>query len=336
MKKFLKHTSAFLCFILVLALTTHTISGVLLPSHEGLSKAIQDFYKIEDDSLDLLILGDSSTYRSVNPNIIWNERGMTSYVLGAAQARVYSLYYILKDTLKNQHPQCVVFEVNSMFNEHEYKLGNKRKIIDNIPLSWNKIDMIQDPVFELSKDEQLSMLFPITLYKNRYSELSVDDIYRHFSSNPNSLKGFAYSDTIKPYYGDLYYMYREQNITLPPTYVTYLQKIKDLCDEHQIPLLLLKVPGAREWNKTKNDLITNLAYEMDLPFYNMNNQTIELIDWTQDTNDAGVHLNVFGAEKVTRSLIDYLDRNYAIQSFHTQTVVDSYNEAYNSYISRFQ
>ena len=336
MKKIIKHTSAFLCFILVFAFSTHTISGILKPSHAGLSKAIQDFYKIEDDSLDLLVLGDSSTYRSVNPNIIWNERGMTSYVLGAAQARVYSLYYILKDTLKTQHPQCVVFEVNSMFNEHEYKVGNMRKIIDNIPLSWNKIDMIQDPVFELTKDEQLSMLFPITLYKNRYSELTAGDFKRYFNDTTNSLKGFAYSDTIDPYYGDPYYMYQEQDISLTQTYISYLQKIKDLCDEHDIPLLLIKVPGAREWNKTKNDLITNLAYEMDIPYYNMNNQTIELIDWTTDTNDKGVHLNVFGAEKVTHSLIDYLDRNYQIQSFHTQTVVDSYNEAYESYISRFQ
>jgi hypothetical protein len=34
------------------------------------------------------------------------------------------------------------------------------------------------------------------------------------------------------------------------------------------------------------------------------------IDWSQDTGDAGDHINIYGCEKTTRYLIDYLNENY--------------------------
>ena len=46
---------------------------------------IHSFYEIGKDELDVLFLGSSHLYYGVQPNELWKEYGITSYVMGSPE-----------------------------------------------------------------------------------------------------------------------------------------------------------------------------------------------------------------------------------------------------------
>ena len=90
---------------------------------------------------------------------------------------------------------------------------------------------------------------------------------------------------------------------LPAVCFEYLDKMRALCEENGIELILVKAPTNfwgyywyDEWEKQ----ISDYAESHHLAYYNFIPKAEEIgIDWSQDTYDAGAHLNVHGAEKLT-------------------------------------
>jgi hypothetical protein len=81
----------------------------------------------------------------------------------------------------------------------------------------------------------------------------------------------------------------------------YLDKITALCKERGITLVLMKAPTIYpvwydEWELQMEDY----AGENELMYINFLEMTDDIgIDWSEDTYDAGLHLNVSGAEKLS-------------------------------------
>ena len=81
----------------------------------------------------------------------------------------------------------------------------------------------------------------------------------------------------------------------------YLNKMVELCKENGVELILIKAPSLSpiwwdQWDKQ----IVDFAKENGLAYYNFLTVTEEVgIDWQRDTYDAGLHLNVYGAEKLS-------------------------------------
>lgn len=331
MKKSHKSVLGFVSFAIIFALLLNTLSMVMIPKNNQMSKIIRGFYDEKKNSLDVLFLGDSSMYRSIIPAKIWEENGITSYALGAPAVRTYALYYLLEEALKTQKPKVVVMEVNCAFNNHSYSMGNKRKIIDNMKLSMNKMNMIQDPAFQFSLTDKLSLLFPIFLYHNRYNELNTVDIEQTFISKANDAKGFVTSNKRKPYKGNTNYMSAATTEIFDKNSKKYLDKIYELCKQNGIKLMLLKVPGAKEWNLSKKKHVEEYAVERHLPYLDLNDNMQQRIDWNLDTNDRGVHLNFFGAEKVTSELNRYFKKHYKLPKRADLDIVKSFDKAQRAY-----
>ena len=70
---------------------------------------------VQNDSVDLLVLGDSESYTSVSPMQLWAEHGMTAYVCGQPGQKIQQTYYMLKTALQVQSPKVVLLETNLMF-----------------------------------------------------------------------------------------------------------------------------------------------------------------------------------------------------------------------------
>lgn len=328
MKNRRKSILAFTSFIVIFALLLNLFSLILIPKDNKMSKTIRGFYEEKKNSLDVLFLGDSSMYRSIIPAKLWKENGFTSYALGAPLVRTYALYYLLEEALKTQKPKVVVMEVNCAFNDHKYSMGNKRKIIDHMKLSMNKINMIQDAAFQFSLTDKISLLFPVFLYHNRYNEINAVDIAETFGSPMNDTKGFISSYKQKPYKGKTNYMRASSQAMFDANSKKYMDMIHDICKKNHIKLMLLKVPGAKEWNQSKKEAVELYAKERHLPYLDLNTNMEKNIDWRRDTNDSGVHLNIFGAEKVTMELSQYFRRHYRLKKTTDQEVITSFNKAY--------
>jgi hypothetical protein len=83
----------------------------------------------------------------------------------------------------------------------------------------------------------------------------------------------------------------------------YLERMRLLCEEKGIELILMKAPTnswAYWWYEEWEEQICAYAEEKELSYYNFIPLCHEIgIDWTKDTYDAGVHLNVYGAQKLS-------------------------------------
>ena len=94
----------------------------------------------------------------------------------------------------------------------------------------------------------------------------------------------------------------------------WLYKIKDLCDRNGVQLLLMKIPVLStirdyesSWTKMRSKKIHEIANEMGIGFCDMVYDYNLGIDSTTDYRDNGMHLNHYGATKVTRFLGNYLE-----------------------------
>ena len=90
---------------------------------------------------------------------------------------------------------------------------------------------------------------------------------------------------------------------LPQICFEYLDRMRTLCEEKGIQLILVKAPTnfwGYYWYDEWEEQIVSYAGENDLPYYNFIPLEEEIgLDWSTDTYDGGAHLNVSGAEKLT-------------------------------------
>ena len=86
----------------------------------------------------------------------------------------------------------------------------------------------------------------------------------------------------------------------------YLDKLTQLCKENDVQLLLVKAPTLYPyWYDEWDQQIEDYAAENDLTYINFLDLQDEMgIDWSTDTYDGGLHLNLAGAEKMS----DYMGK----------------------------
>ena len=60
------------------------------------------------------------------------------------------------------------------------------------------------------------------------------------------------------------------------------------------------------------------------------------IDWNKDTRDAGDHLNYSGAVKVTKSLGEYINKNYDLPDNRNNPEYVKWNESLTRYLKKVE
>ena len=104
-----------------------------------------------------------------------------------------------------------------------------------------------------------------------------------------------------------------QKEKISSTVEDYLEKIRMLCVKNQAELVLISTPSPANYNYKKHNGLQKLADQYSLEYLDLNLKLEEIgIDWAVDTLDKGDHLNISGAEKVTKYLGDYLSGKYGL------------------------
>ena len=63
---------------------------------------------------EVLFIGDCEVYANFSPMVLYEEEGISSYIRGSSQQLIWQSYGILKETLKYEKPEVVIFNVNAM------------------------------------------------------------------------------------------------------------------------------------------------------------------------------------------------------------------------------
>lgn len=297
MKK--RSISVFLGLGLVVLGSLWLLQRLLMPKYMGdivEGALISEYYKETTDH-DVIFVGDCEVYENFSPITMWEDYGITSYIRGSAQQLIWQSYYLLEETLEYEKPEAVVFNVLSMKYDTPQKEAYNRMTLDGMKWSKSKVDDIRASMME--DEEFADYVFPILRYHSRWQELTSDDFKYLFTRRPVSQSGYYMRIDVKP----------AQTFPKPKKLANYefgenswkyLEKMRKLCEEKGIQLILVKAPSLYPaWYDEWENQIEEYAKTYELPYYNFLELTDEVgIDFTKDTYDGGLHLNLSGAEKM--------------------------------------
>ncbi len=298
-------------FLLQLLFVPKYMTGIV----EG--ALIAEYYEDEDGfdekDHDVIFIGDCEVYENFIPAVLWKEYGIHSYIRGSAQQLIWQSYYLLEDTLRYEKPDVVVFNVLSMKYDEPQKEAYNRMSIDGMEWSSAKVGSILASMTE--EESMLDYVFPMLRYHSRWDELNSDDFAYMFDKDYISYNGYYMRVDAKP-------VDSIPAAQVLPDYefgensYRYLDMMTELCKENDIELVLIKAPSLYPaWYDEWDEQMDDYAKEHDLTYINYLDLVDEVgIDWDTDTYDAGLHLNLYGAEKLSKAFGQFLIDDIGLES----------------------
>lgn len=275
---------------------------------------IADYYNTGFDH-DVVLIGDCECYENFSPVTLWEDFGISSTIRGSAQQLIWQSYYLLEDTLRYETPDVALFNVLSMKYDSPQSEAYNRMSIEGMRWSRSKIDCIRASMTE--EESFLSYVFPILRYHTRWSELTTDDFRYFFGAEPNFFSGYYLRADVKA----------AENVPTGKPLTDYafgeicweyLDRMRILCEEKGVAFVLIKAPSLYPyWYDEWDAQIVAYAEQYKIPYLNFLSDTLLSetgVDFTQDTYDGGLHMNVYGAEKLSAWLGDYLVAHYGLEN----------------------
>lgn len=266
-------------FLLLLTISLYWINQVLKPkyiyknSSWPTTSTYNQFYKMKENSIDVLFLGSSVAVNGFSPQEIYNTYGIRSYNLGSEQQSIFLSYYWLKEALRFQSPKAVVLDTKFLFQRHpenpiNTSEGLTRKCLD--PMKWSKVKA--EAVSALCRlDEtqsELSYYFTNIRFHSRWSYLNETDVLTG-ESQYAELKGYS---ALESYGSETFETYTsggdgETMASAPAVMKESLDKITALCKEQGISLILVSLPG-NAMNDGVHNMLTAYSLENQVDYYN--------------------------------------------------------------------
>ncbi len=294
--------------VLILAAIPLVLTPILMPKYLTVSKEgslTEEYYaSVAETNHDVIFVGDCEIFESFIPAILWEEYGISSYLRGGAQQLVWHSYYMLEDALRYETPKAVVFNVYALCYGEPQKEAYNRMALDGMEWSSVKAEAIKASMTE--EEDFLSYVFPFLRFHSRWSELTAEDFTYAWGDKPTvSDSGYLMQTGIKPVDPNSEFTPTPLlDPDLPATAMEYLDRMRELCAEKGIELILIKAPTnfwRYHWYDEWDAQINTYAAEHSLAYYNFISKADEMgLDMTTDTYDEGAHLNVYGAEKLSR------------------------------------
>lgn len=259
---------------------------------------IREYYGEAKDH-DVLIIGDCEVYENISPVTLWEEYGITSFIRGSAQQLMWQSYYLLEEALRYEKPKVVVFSILAMqYDTPQYEPYN-RLTLDDMKVSDLKYKAVA--ASRMEGEDWLSYALPLLRYHDRWSELSGEDFKYFFNKPKVSVNGFMIRTDVKPIAPeDVPEGMKKPDYRFGENSYFYLDKMTQLCADNGVALVLIKAPSLYPyWYPQWDEQMKDYAEKNNLLYINFLDYIDEIgLDFGTDTYDAGLHLNVFGAEKL--------------------------------------
>lgn len=259
-------------FILSLILAVRITSRILVPeylyqnSEIASTSTMEGFYRLDRDSVDVLILGSSHLANGLIPQEIYDSSGITSYNLSFEQESPMLSYYLLREALRYQTPQAVIVDLCQAYRytgDHDINMWGElwRKPVDSMRLSEVKRELIDDLYVRGDIEEKASYYLPLIRYHSRWKELRPEDFERLLWHKHYELMGFypQYYENVSGF-EPLQLTGSEALDPLDPVMRDYCVRIGELCREKDIKLIFMSTPG-RDIDEAKHNAFASLASE---------------------------------------------------------------------------
>ena len=271
MSRFLKHTLRCVVFLAVLALLLTGVSQLVRPKNNTRRDGIHDpaangILGEPDNTIDLLILGDSESYSAFIPMQLWQQYGYTAYCCGTSRQTLYYSEAFLHKAFQKQSPKLVILETDVIF----------------IDFSYGSMLL-----------QEAGDLFPVFSYHDRWKSLKANDwrMTVNYTHTENA-KGYQLRCNATPADASNYMTPSDAYAPIPKRNRAYVERIKAFCDENGAQLMLVSTPSTVNWNMARHNSTQALADKLQIPFIDFNTMSDQVsINWSTDTRDQGEHLN---------------------------------------------
>lgn len=311
-KNLIKSIVFVVIFLLILAILSKIFIRKNNAENEDMQEKVARGISAEpENTIDLLIVGDSESYSSFIPLEVWHESGIASYVCGTPAQNLSHTLTLIKRATEKQNIKIIALETNELF----------RKFTIDKPLV-----------------EFVNKAFPVFDEHDEWKRLKAEELFSDVNyTNIQETKGYYYSKKIKRV--KKIKEVEKTNKVKKIRYINkfYLRKIKEFCDKNNIKLILFSSPSNKNWTYEKHNGIQKLADQINADFIDLNLKIDELnIDWTVDSRDRGDHLNYTGALKVTKYMTDYFSENENLPDHRNDEKYNYWNILYDKYKNKIQ
>lgn len=266
--------------------------------------SVDNFYELEEDLVDVLFVGTSRCYCSVNNALLWDDFGISSFSMAISGQAIASSYYAVVETLKTQTPDVICLEVyGTLFEGYPVDSNLYRNTLP-YKTSMNSLEQIKVVGGEHSTD----LIFKWPIIHTRYKELKREDfeepvpyIGYHCEFHVQEI---GHLDT---YEGDM-----REPIGENEEY--WLRQIIELAQEKGIDICLFAAPfQAWDYDQMRLLYVQDIADEYGIQMVNMSKMEEDLeLDIRKDFIDFQ-HTNYWGSKKVTQYMGSLLTQKYGVK-----------------------
>ena len=251
---------SFIC-LLLFAINKISIAKLAYGYESNPGRSIRLFYELPKDTIDVVFTGDSHMFCAMIPQILFDEEGIASASLATPNQFIKNTYWLLKEAFKRQDIKLVVLETHSIEHSIRESEGVSQFTSGILMLPDYSIDKyrnfydVKNTDFALCSEITIDEIIPLLQFNSDYGrdDSSLGKLI-DFTINPAKYyKTFGFSPQTNTkkvdglFAGSIY----EEKVDFENSYLNeYLNKIYDLCKQHNTELLVTRLP----YNSTNTNL----------------------------------------------------------------------------------
>lgn len=286
-----------------------SIQPFFIPKFFGDSSTIVKGYSLQKrNSIDVLFLGASQMFCTIDAGTLSDKYGISSYDFGASSQHLSITPFYFDTALRTQTPKLVMVEVCTIFSKNS-DLNNP-----TLAQSFNPMDASIDKFMTINRvlNGDIFTAFkytvtPLFLYHDRWKSMNEDDI--GFVINPqkyidNESRGFFLRDHVEEH--SIAFFNGDKTLkSIPVESQEALLYIAEQCKEKNIKLVLFKAPVSN-WTKGESLSVQQFSDKNNLEYIDLN-ENLKEIGINEKTDFYNFeHLNASGAKKTTEYLAKIL------------------------------
>lgn len=289
---------------------------------------ITGIYAEEENTLDVVGIGSSSLFSYISSPVLWEEYNLTSYMRATPGQTDYIAEELMNDVLRTQSPDLFVIEVRKMFVKEEFDVPESgfKMVTDNMDYTWNRVKMINKIIPDWS--DRVEYYFDIIRYHNNWESFTTERLAYIDNQEPHAQKGVVnMSRTVKVKKPNFNSKEITETLPIEENSEKFLRSLLEKCKEENIEVLFIATPWKTNKKVQKrSNYIAKIIEEYGFNYVDCNLYVDEMgIDFDRDFCDPK-HTNMWGAEKVTKFIGNYIMENYDLDAEHDEELVTEWDE----------
>lgn len=321
-KKIIRFCSFFLIFCVMFSV----LSVFLCTSDRKDALHVRGFFYEPKDTIDVILIGASEVYTGFNSPLAWKEYGFTSYALSYAGTPCTLYKAMLQEALERQNPKLVVFEVNGFLSKDDYleNVSKRHTWYDNVPFTKTKINSMLE---NIPKKRMMEFILKIQKYHDnwRHPAICAESFIGRSKMKCSGIsytKCFATTTNIR------------ETVDLKKSYPVFtklsencLRDLLQYCNDQGLKnVFLYRNPHCvNNQNPTVFNKISEIVSQYGYDFQNYENSFEKIGLNTQKDYYNQDHVNVYGMEKTTKFIGQYIVDHYDVKTEHSKEDIDRWN-----------